>query len=434
MKKLKKIATVLLILSILVENPQIVHAQDYYRELPEQMLAMTTLFEKEGTVEDDGFEFHLNYVLNGGINNPLNPERYDIRQLPFKLTIPSRNGYNFAGWYTNSDYTEKITDITMQNCDNYTLYARWVRKINTRTNVELYSYQTSYMIGDKNRKLRGCDYEILDDIQIPGMPETREMDMLTERISGENQCPQGICVTPEYILVTAYCVDGGKMGSLHVFDRYTGEYLVTMGMKSTSHLGGVAFDGTYIWICHSDSQSLERVSYQYVRFLANRRPHKCIDCTESIIECRVENRPSCVTYYDGKLWVATQTVFFKSVLCAYEYDEGRLKLVDRYRIPEKVQGIAFGTNGNVYLSTSLGRSHSSFLKIYDSVEKMSNAPAKPVCKVEMPPCSEEIDCVQGKLYVLFESASKKYLEGTDGKGTSSSPIDKILTIQLASLR
>ena len=32
------------------------------------------------------------------------------------------------------------------------------------------------------------------------------------------------------------------------------------------------------------------------------------------------------------------------------------------------------------------------------------------------------------LYVIFESAGEKYLEGTDGKGNSPAPIDKILRI------
>ena len=45
----------------------------------------------------------------------------------------------------------------------------------------------------------------------------------------------------------------------------------------------------------------------------------------------------------------------------------------------------------------------------------------------MPPCSEEIAIVDNNLYVLFESASSKYFEGTDGKGTSVAPIDKVLS-------
>ena len=52
----------------------------------------------------------------------------------------------------------------------------------------------------------------------------------------------------------------------------------------------------------------------------------------------------------------------------------------------------------------------------------------------MPPGSEEIDFQDDALYVIFESAGEKYYEGTDGKGTSTSPIDKILQIRVDSLK
>ena len=45
---------------------------------------------------------------------------------------------------------------------------------------------------------------------------------------------------------------------------------------------------------------------------------------------------------------------------------------------------------------------------------------------------EEIDIDDGNLCVIFESAGEKYFEGTDGKGVSTSPIDKILQIDLES--
>ena len=51
----------------------------------------------------------------------------------------------------------------------------------------------------------------------------------------------------------------------------------------------------------------------------------------------------------------------------------------------------------------------------------------------MPPCSEEIDIYNDTIYVMFESAGEKYLEGTDGKGTSLSPIEKILMIPIDQL-
>ena len=37
------------------------------------------------------------------------------------------------------------------------------------------------------------------------------------------------------------------------------------------------------------------------------------------------------------------------------------------------------------------------------------------------------------VYVLFESASLKYFEGTDGNGKSIAPIDKVLKVTVASI-
>ena len=44
----------------------------------------------------------------------------------------------------------------------------------------------------------------------------------------------------------------------------------------------------------------------------------------------------------------------------------------------------------------------------------------------MPPCSEEVAIADGTVFVLFESASAKYFEGTDGMGKSPAPIDKFI--------
>ena len=54
-------------------------------------------------------------------------------------------------------------------------------------------------------------------------------------------------------------------------------------------------------------------------------------------------------------------------------------------------------------------------------------------KVEMPPCAEEIAIADSNVYVIFESASRKYFEGTDGNGMSASPIDKMLEVTVASI-
>ena len=426
-KTFKRWIALILVLALLLENPILVHVNTQ-RNIPDSLLQLTSLFDRFSTDTEDGFHFSLYYQLNGGTNSPRNPRQYDITQLPFSLQIPQKEGYDFAGWYTDSDYEHKIVELNHDNCSSYVLYAKWTPSIHAEDTVKNYEYTSK--LGSTTRTLKSCKYRFLDEIKIPGMPSTREEDLIRGRISGENQCPQGLCMTRDYILVTAYCVQGGKIGSLHIFDRKTGEYLVTLGMKESSHLGGVAYDGKNVWICHSDNQTLERIDYEYIRMMAGLKPRKCIDCTDYITAYKVENRPSCVTCYDGHIWVATQTAFFKSLMFSYVYKDDELVADACYEIPDKVQGVAFDEKGRVYLSTSLGRRRSSYIKEYDSLEKLDTEPGRPQKKIEMPPCSEEIELVDNKLYVLFESAGLKYLVGTDGTGESSSPIDKILEIKI----
>ena len=56
-------------------------------------------------------------------------------------------------------------------------------------------------------------------------------------IFSASQCPQGICLTDEFVLITSYSTEDDCMGELMVFDRETGEYMVTLGMDENSHLG-----------------------------------------------------------------------------------------------------------------------------------------------------------------------------------------------------
>ena len=146
---------------------------------------------------------------------------------------------------------------------------------------------------------------------------------------------------------------------------------------------------------------------------------------------RVKNIPSCVTFYDGQLWVATHSIWTNATMIGYNYNEERnsLNSLVSFWIPPKVQGVAFTEEGEVYLSTSYGRKKSSYIKKYDSIYAMTNDVDDYIEQIELPPCSEGIACKDDKVYVLFESAGKKYLEGTDGKGKSLSPLDKILVFR-----
>ncbi len=438
MKLHRRFLVILYVGILLFTDPRMMHAGSMSADgeyASEQEHGTVRLSELKG-----GERVRICYELDGGENSPRNPDSLGKTDLPFMPAVPKREGYNFAGWYTDGSYKEKITRITRQTSFNgeqacITLYAKWTAAIDNRQNVEMYSYSVSGGSSDKKKKLRDCNYNFREDVVIPGMPSTREQDYLENIISSEGQCLQGLCFTPELILMTSYAESSKKKGSLLVFDRESGDYLVTLAMREDSHLGGIAFDGSNIWVCHSKPGTLERIPYGYIKRLAAQSPGYCVDVTIVSDEYPLKNTPSCITSYGDRIWVATHTKLFNSEMVSYSYNatNDTLQAVSRYEIPSKVQGIAFDERGSVYLSTSYGRENSSYLNVYSSLLGLANDPNNPSVKVEMPPCAEEIAIADNNVYVIFESASRKYFEGTDGNGTSTSPLDKMLEVTTASI-
>ena len=431
----KELLVILYVFVFLVNDPQLVRAYSLQDRAKDALRDADSGSGLDLFMGLDSSEIHLIYELNGGINSNYNKTELKPEEFPMKLDVPLRTGYNFAGWYTDCNYTEKITEINQENADNMVLFAKWTKVIDNSYNVEMYSYQTDSVVSKKQKELKECSYAFLDDVSIPGMPSTREKDYIENIISSSNQCLQGICFTQELLLITSYSANKKELGSLMLFDRESGAYLATLGMKKGSHLGGIAFDGENVWICHSNSNTLERISYEYILKIAQDAPGYCIDASALSDEYALENVPSCITFYGGRIWVATHTRIFDSQMLSYRYDSEKdtLTALSSYRIPNKVQGVDFDENGSVYLSTSYGRNNSSYLKVYSSLLALNRKPNNPSVKVEMPPCSEEVAISGDSIYVLFESASEKYFEGTDGIGKTASPLDKVLEVNVASI-
>ena len=67
--------------------------------------------------------YTITYYLNSGKNASANPSVYYNQAVSLKN--PTRKGYLFLGWYTDSKYKTKITSIKKGTKKNYTLYARW---------------------------------------------------------------------------------------------------------------------------------------------------------------------------------------------------------------------------------------------------------------------------------------------------------------------
>lgn len=69
--------------------------------------------------------YTITYYLNDGTNNNANPETYTIETETIALQDPSRNGYTFGGWYSESTFTNQVTQIAKGSTGNITLHAKW---------------------------------------------------------------------------------------------------------------------------------------------------------------------------------------------------------------------------------------------------------------------------------------------------------------------
>lgn len=73
-------------------------------------------------------EYKITYKLNKGKNNTANPKTYtSVDEIKFKK--PTRSGYHFVGWYTDSKYKNQISVIEKGSEGSLTLYAKWTKEI-----------------------------------------------------------------------------------------------------------------------------------------------------------------------------------------------------------------------------------------------------------------------------------------------------------------
>jgi len=73
-------------------------------------------------------EYKITYKLNKGKNNTANPKTYTSED-EIKFKRPTRSGYHFVGWYTDSKYKNQISVIEKGSEGSLTLYAKWTKEI-----------------------------------------------------------------------------------------------------------------------------------------------------------------------------------------------------------------------------------------------------------------------------------------------------------------
>ena len=71
-------------------------------------------------------DYNITYHLDGGTNAEENPATYNVEELPVVLYDAAKPEYRFNGWYTSSDYTTQIKEISILEYD-IDLYAKFTQ-------------------------------------------------------------------------------------------------------------------------------------------------------------------------------------------------------------------------------------------------------------------------------------------------------------------
>lgn len=111
---------------------------------------------------------NISYKLNGGTNHKSNLSQYNTGS-NVTLYNPTRKGYTFGGWYTNSSFSgNKVTTISGIS-QNYTLYAKWTPiqykvkfnknglKLKGSFSTKTYKYNSKYTLPKTSTKKKGYD-------------------------------------------------------------------------------------------------------------------------------------------------------------------------------------------------------------------------------------------------------------------------------------
>ena len=73
--------------------------------------------------------YRITYNLNDGTNAASNPATYTIETDTITLATPQKEGFTFAGWYTDSSFSgTKQTSIEKGSTGNKVYYAKWLKK------------------------------------------------------------------------------------------------------------------------------------------------------------------------------------------------------------------------------------------------------------------------------------------------------------------
>jgi uncharacterized repeat protein (TIGR02543 family) len=134
---------------------------------------------------------NIDYELDGGINDERNVNHYYPSDLPIQLYSPTKENYEFLGWYLNNSLTGSPVTQIEANYQNITLYAKWSPKEITLEMInEVINWIANYL------KVK-IGSEISSNIELISKDPIHNLDIIWESSNNEVLTNAGVYKMPK---------------------------------------------------------------------------------------------------------------------------------------------------------------------------------------------------------------------------------------------
>ncbi len=182
---------------------------------------------------------------------------------------------------------------------------------------------------------------------IPGMKTTN-----VAGFSCTTMVPQGMCLAGSYYLISAYDSKGEDYSVVYVVSRSSKSYITTIVLPSKAKVGGIAYDGTNVWI--SKGKAVACFPYNVVTSAVNNgKSYTELAAYQSV--CKLDATASFMGVYDDILWIGTfqqNTSSMKGYSVTNKTTVPSLVPTYTMDVPSRTQGISFASDGTMILSRS----------------------------------------------------------------------------------
>lgn len=272
---------------------------------------------------------------------------------------------------------------------------------------------------------------------IPGLERTLSLNSDQRPESCTEMVPQGLCVTDEYVLISAYCHDHQHNSVIYVLNRKSHKYIKTVVLEGKPHAGSIAWDAKYrhVWIS-TGSTNKATASYLRIRDIDKYDFQTSGQALPYAYTAKLTEltRNSFMTCYENSLYAGTFTLN-EPTMRLQQFDfataghmvNGKVSaaISDSMIIGQQCQGIAMNDH-YIFLTYSYGPYIPSTLCIYrKSQTRFLKSDA--IRTYTLPPCLEQPWVEGNTLYLMWESGARCF------RNEQITHIDRVISMDIKKL-